>query len=94
MFCTTECWDCEDKNCEHYRSKHDLYFENKKLKGVIETYEILIKANNINNWNELKKWLKDNIEHVEWTSLSEDYLTGLEDTLKKMQELEGNNDKR
>ena len=25
---------------------------------------------------------------VEWTSLSEDYLTGLEDTLKKMQELE------
>lgn len=44
------------------------------------------------NWNELKKWLEDNVKNVEWTSLSEDYLTGLEDTLKKMQELEGNNE--
>lgn len=44
------------------------------------------------NWNELKKWLEDNVENVEWTSLSEDYLTGLEDTLKKMQELESNNE--
>lgn len=35
MFCTTECWDCEDKSCEHYRSKHDLYFENKKLKKTL-----------------------------------------------------------
>ena len=37
----------------------ELQQENKKLKGVIETYEILIKANNINNWNELKKWLEE-----------------------------------
>ncbi len=40
------------------------------------------------NWKELKKWLEDNIEHVEWTSLSEDYLTGFEDVLNKIQELE------
>lgn len=47
-----------------------------------------------NNWKELKKWCKENVENVEWTSLSEDYLNGLEDTLKKMQELEGNNETR
>lgn len=40
------------------------------------------------NWNELKKWLEDNVENVEWTSLSEDYLTGFQDILNKMQELE------
>ena len=50
------------------------------------------KYNASKNWNELKKWCKQNIENVEWTSLSEDYLTGLEDTLDKMQELEGNNE--
>jgi len=32
MFCTTECWNCEDKNCEHYISKQELYFENQQLK--------------------------------------------------------------
>ena len=42
MWCSTECWDCEDKNCEHYRSKLDLYTENKKL---------------TNNWNELEEWV-------------------------------------
>lgn len=45
MFCTTECWDCEDKSCEHYRSKRDLYFENKKLK---------------NTWKELKNYIDNN----------------------------------
>lgn len=43
----------------------DLQQENQKLKGVIETYEILIKANNINNWNELKKWLEEYKEYCE-----------------------------
>ena len=38
---------------------YELQQEITKLKGVIETYEILIKANNINNWNELKKWLEE-----------------------------------
>lgn len=41
-----------------------------------------------NNWNELKKWCKETIETVECTDLSEDYLMGCEDILKKMQELE------
>lgn len=44
MFCTTECWICEDKKCKHYVSKQELYFENIDLK---------------NNWNELKKWLEE-----------------------------------
>ena len=45
MWCTTECWDCEDKECKNYRSKRDLYFENKKLKK---------------DFNDLKKWLEVN----------------------------------
>lgn len=39
MFCTTECWNCEDKNCEHYISKQELYFENQQLKEKIKWYE-------------------------------------------------------
>lgn len=72
MWCSTECWDCEDKTCEHYRSKQDLYFENKKL---------------TNNWNELEEWLKeetklvdelpDTLEHSDYT-----------DVLDKMEEIE------
>ena len=45
-----------------------------------------------NNWNELKKWCKETIETVECTDLSEDYLMGCEDILKKMQELEQGKD--
>lgn len=44
MFCTTECWDCEDRNCKHYISKTELYFENQRLEE---------------NWNELKQWLNE-----------------------------------
>lgn len=36
MWCSTECWDCEDKNCEHYIHKSALYFENKSLKVKID----------------------------------------------------------
>ena len=32
MWCTTECWNCEDKTCDSYKSKQDLYWENKDLK--------------------------------------------------------------
>lgn len=42
MFCTTECWDCEDKNCKHYISKSSLYFENVRLKEQIKEYEKII----------------------------------------------------
>lgn len=48
MFCTTECWSCEDKNCEHYVSKENLYFENKQLKDRINKVSQLRKVlNNI-----------------------------------------------
>lgn len=65
-----------------------------KLKGVIETYEILIKANNINNWNELKKWLETIIEDLEKSQTlrfnhSIDFkLKAFKNSLYKMQELE------
>ena len=42
MFCTTECWDCEDKTCEHYVSKTELYFENQKLEKKVERLNRLI----------------------------------------------------
>lgn len=40
--------------------------ENIQLKGVIETYEILIKANNINNWNELKEYINNRFYAIEF----------------------------
>lgn len=43
MFCTTECWNCEDKNCEHYISKQELYFENQQLKPVLDEIREYIK---------------------------------------------------
>ena len=52
-----------DKFIENWEEQQEftkyLQQEITKLKGVIETYEIIIKANNINNWNELKKWLEE-----------------------------------
>ena len=36
MWCTTECWDCEDRTCEHYVDKTKLYFENENNKKEIE----------------------------------------------------------
>ena len=44
-----------------------------------------------NNWNELKKGLKSLFEFDEGV-VSKDYLECAEDTLNKMQELEGNNE--
>ena len=70
-----------------YHNMNCLQQEIQKLKGVIETYEILIKANNINNWHELKKWLEEIIKQYrekEWFSTAK----YLEDVLNKMQELE------
>lgn len=64
MFCTTECWNCEDKNCEHYISKQELYFENQQLKekylNAVADYETTKSENQQlkDNWNELKKWLE------------------------------------
>ena len=84
------------KKLEFYEQLHkenitrieNLRKENEKLKGVIETYEILIKANNINNWNELKRWLKETGK----ISLEQDNRIGYNFTtivLDEMQKLEG-----
>ena len=43
MWCTTECWDCEDRKCEHYISKTELYFENQRLKDKLQQKENIIK---------------------------------------------------
>lgn len=43
MRCTTECWDCEDKKCEHYINKSELYFENQRLKDQLQQKENTIK---------------------------------------------------
>lgn len=44
MWCTTECWDCEDRKCEHYISKTELYFENQKKDKEIEKLNNIIKS--------------------------------------------------
>lgn len=36
MFCSTECWNCNDRTCKHYISKFNLYFENRKLQQRID----------------------------------------------------------
>ena len=46
-----------------------------------------------NNWNELKNGLKSLFEFEEGV-VSKDYLECAEDTLEKMQEMEGNNDSK
>ena len=43
------------------KEKEDLQQEITKLKGVIETYEIIIKSTNVLNWHELKEWLEEEI---------------------------------
>lgn len=47
MWCTTECWNCEDKTCEHYFSKQDIYFKYKKIES---------------NWNTLFEYAKEHLE--------------------------------
>ena len=62
MFCTTECWDCNDRTCEHYVDKTKLYFENENNKKEIERLNkiIQIKQNRINKLNK-KLIRRDNI---------------------------------
>lgn len=38
MWCTTECWSCNDKSCEHYRDKQDVWLENMALKHVLNKF--------------------------------------------------------
>jgi len=57
MFCTTECWDCEDRKCEHYISKTELYFENQRLKDQLQQKENIIK--------EVREYIEEHTENVE-----------------------------
>ena len=79
MWCTTECWNCEDKTCDSYRSKQDLYWENKDLKK---------------NWEELKRWLVEYRTDVDNPYYYEDGLVDcIDDVLAKMEDIERLNDK-
>lgn len=78
MWCTTECWDCEDKTCEHYISKTDIHFKYKQLQS---------------NWNSLREWLKEMKLSRRYDNDVERF-TAYGAVLDKMNELEGKkNDK-
>lgn len=67
---------------EGCRTLKTLLEENEKLKGVIETYEILIKSTNVLNWNKLKKFVEERLKDATWSA------SGLHEVQIKMQELE------
>ena len=50
---------------EGCRTLKTLLKEIQKLKGVIETYEIIIKSTNVLNWHELKKFIDERIKSVQ-----------------------------
>lgn len=70
MWCTTECWNCEDRKCEHYISKTELYFENEKLKHIINDLRELLKRYQNNEYyykyhnKYLKSEIKENISQI------------------------------
>ena len=72
-----------------------LYIDNnaeKKFKMLCHLEDFSIQYYELqNNWNELKKGLQSLFEFDE-NVVSKDYLECAEDTLEKMQELEGNNE--
>ena len=90
----------EDKMYENYSSEvermqkciDELQQENKKLNGVIQTYDILLKSNVEenkqlkNNWNELKKWLR--IKDILANSKINPQSIKFKDLLKHMEYLE------
>ena len=82
MWCTTECWNCEDKTCEHYFSKQDIYFKNKKIQS---------------NWNSLRGIIEDYLKEYGYDynklTMKKDIINvnglWLKFVLDKMNELEG-----
>ncbi len=63
MWCTTECWNCEDKTCEHYFSKQDIYFKCKKIENNRD--KALEKISKLKSFlpNEIPSWL-DELEEI------------------------------
>ena len=83
MWCTTECWECEDRKCEHYISKTELYFENQKKGKEIERLNNII--------NELDKFMDKDYEYYEKYGYAEQgHAMGQIRRIKnKLQELKG-----
>lgn len=84
-----------DSQCINYKYYHNDCIENlqeeiKKLTGVIQTYEILLKANTEENkqlkcnWNKLKEYIKNEIP--EDVFIDTEWFVAI---LDKMKELEG-----
>lgn len=74
MWCTTECWNCEDKSCEHYFSKQDIYFKYKKSQS---------------NWNSLREYYKRKAKETKDSTSLYDKWTKYSSVLDKMNKLEG-----
>lgn len=78
MWCTTECWNCNDKSCEHYRDKQDVWLENMAIKYVL---------NEFNNW--MKEW-RGMIDAPDM--YEEGIIDALDDCLEKLSELRAEKD--
>lgn len=87
---------------QSYYDLHEKYYklqqENKKLNGVVQTYDILLKANVEenkklkDNWIKLKDWVN---KHYDYYMNNEDYIGGrlcFTDMKDKMQEIEQGSD--
>ena len=66
MWCTTQCWECEDRKCEHYISKTELYFENQRLKDKLQQKE--------NKEKEIRKYIEKHVENIDRGQYYEDYV--------------------
>lgn len=95
-------YNIEDIKNLHYNNVNEIQYEYggqiyhcrmEHLKEILVTCWNLQQENKQlqNNWNELKKGLQSLFE-FDYGVISKDYLECAEDTLEKMQELEGNNE--
>lgn len=74
MWCTNDCWNCEDNKCEHYINKKEIYFKYEKLQS---------------NWNSLREYYKRKAEETKDSTALYDKWTKYSSVLDKMNELEG-----
>ena len=75
-------------NEEDARTKQDLLFEVSSLNARLSD-EIVKNEQLQNNWNELKKWCKENQYDDNFDSYQVDTYTTYNDVLKKIRELQG-----
>lgn len=86
MFCTMECEDCYDVNCEHF--KDALKNQRKRMQNCRKK---LLLINN--SWLELKNWLDNYRELLLYKPDVEEnaQIDLLEEILEKMKEIEEKN---